>query len=626
MDRPAPGDTPAPDDFSEAHPEDASRFGHMDRRTFLKYGAYAGAAAAAAPALAGLTADGAAAPVRVTGVATASTSAASPASAAHVSEFPWEEWTIAQLQAAMQSGQVTSRQLVQDYIDRINEVDWNLPVQLNSVLQLNPDALAIADELDKERHDGHVRGPMHGIPILIKDNVATKDRMETTAGSIALLGSIVPRDAFAARQLRKSGAVLMGKTNLSEWANFRSLQSSSGWTGRAGQCLNPYVLDRNPSGSSSGSGAAASSSFAAGCVGSETDGSIVSPSSQNGLCGIKPTVGLISRAGVIPISHHQDTLGPMCRTVADSATMLGAMVGVDPRDPATEASKGHFYKDYTPFLDPHGLQGARIGVWRKGVFGFTPEGDAVADAAIAMMSDMGATVVDPANIPHVSDVFGPEFTVLLFDFKHDLNLYLRDLVSSPVRSLEELIAFDIAHADIEMPWFAQEIFDLAQATDGVHDPAYRAAVKQSGPVMRQAIDDTLAKYDLDAIVSLTDSPAWTIDLINGDHFLTGSSTAAAVAGYPSVTTLAGYSFGVLPVDISFIGTRWSEPTLIKLAYGFEVNAKLRHAPTFMDSFGVRDFVHRGGSPQGRGAPRGTGDVDSRSARPDVPGARLSGRL
>ncbi len=623
MDRPAPVGTP--DDVSGSHPGDESDSRRLDRRSFLKYGAYAGAVAAAAPALTGLTADGAAAASR-SAAAVAPVSRVGSSSSAHVSEFPWEEWTIAQLQAAMQSGQVTSRQLVQDYIDRINQVDWSLPVQLNSVLQLNPDALAIADELDQERHNGHVRGPMHGIPILIKDNVATRDRMETTAGSIALLGSIVPRDAFAARQLRRAGAILMGKTNLSEWANFRSLQSSSGWTGRAGQCLNPYVLDRNPSGSSSGSAAAASASLAAGCVGSETDGSIVSPSSQDGLCGIKPTVGLISRAGVIPISHHQDTLGPMCRTVADSATMLGAMVGVDPRDPATKASKGHFYRDYTRFLDPHGLEGARIGVWRKGVFGFTPEGDAVADAAIAMMSDLGATIVDPANIPHVSDVFGPEFTVLLFDFKHDLNLYLRDLISSPVRSLEELIAFDIAHADIEMPWFAQEIFDEAQATDGFHDPAYSAAVKESGPVMRKSIDDTLAKYHLDAIVSLTDSPAWTIDLINGDHFLTGSSTAAAVAGYPSVTTLAGYSFGVLPVDISFIGTRWSEPTLIKLAYGFEVNAKLRHAPTFMDSFGVRDFVHRGGSPQGRGGRRGAGSVESGAARPDVPGALLSGRL
>ena len=626
MDRPAPG---APDDVTEE--VDASRPRHLDRRTFLKYGAYAGAAAAAAPALTGLTADGAAAaPARVAGAAgapgAAGFSAVRTGAPAHVSGFPWEESTIAELQAAMQSGQVTSRQLVQDHIDRINEVDWSGPVQLNSVLQINPDALAIADQLDQERHNGHVRGPMHGIPILLKDNVATKDRMETTAGSIALLGSIVPRDAFAAHQLRKAGAVLMGKTNLSEWANFRSLQSSSGWSGRAGQCLNAYVLDRNPSGSSSGSGAAASASLAAGCVGSETDGSIVSPSSQDGLCGIKPTVGLISRAGVIPISHHQDTLGPMCRTVADSATMLGAMVGVDPRDPATEASKGHFYKDYTKFLDPHGLEGARIGVWRKGVFGFTPEGDAVADEAIGMLSDLGATVIDPANIPHVSDVFGPEFTVLLFDFKHDLNVYLRGLVSSPVRSLEELIAFDIAHADVEMPWFAQEIFDIAQSTDGLHDPAYRQAVKRSGPVMRQAIDDTLAKYDLDAIVSLTDSPAWTIDLINGDHFLTGSSTAAAVAGYPSVTTLAGYSFGVLPVDISFIGTRWSEPTLIKLAYGFEANTKLRHAPTFMDSFGVRDFVHRGGSPQGRGAGGGSRGVQAGSARPDVPGARLSGRL
>jgi amidase len=491
-------------------------------------------------------------------------------------------------------------------------------------MEINPDALAIADQLDQERHDGHVRGPMHGIPMLVKDNVATKDRMETTAGSIALLGSVVPRDAFAAGRLRKAGAVLLGKTNLSEWANFRSLQSSSGWSGRAGQCLNPYVLDRNPSGSSSGSGIASSASLAAGAVGSETDGSIVSPSSNNGLCGIKPTVGLISRSGVIPISHNQDTLGPMCRTVADSATVLGAMVGVDPRDPATKASKGHFYKDYTQFLDPHGLQGARVGVWRNGVFGFSPEGDAVAEQALVMMKEFGATIVDPANIPHVNDVYGPEFTVLLFDFKHDLNAYLSGLVTSPVRSLKELIAFDSAHADIEMPWFAQEIFELAQATDGFHDPAYQQALQESGPVMRKAIDDTLAKYNLDAIVSLTDSPAWTIDLINGDHFLTGSSTPAAVAGYPSVTVLAGYSLGVLPVDVSFIGTRWAEPTLIKLAHSFEVNANLRRAPEYLDSFGVRDYVPRGSVQSRHGS--GTGSVRAGASRPDTPGARLAGRL
>jgi amidase len=602
-----------PGSREEQRPERA----RMDRRTFLKYGAYAGAGAAAAPALAGLSAGPA-------GAATSQKFRA--AGSLGGSSFPWEEWTIAQLQAAMQSGQVTSRQLVQDYIARIQLIDQNGPIQLNSVLEVNPDALAIADELDQERHDGHVRGPMHGIPILVKDNVATKDRMETTAGSAALLGSVVPRDAFAAGQLRKAGAVLLGKTNLSEWANFRSLQSSSGWTGRAGQCLNPYVLDRDPSGSSSGSGAASSASLAAGAVGSETDGSIVSPSSQNGLCGIKPTLGLISRSGVIPISHNQDTLGPMCRTVADSATVLGAMVGVDPRDPATLASKGHSYKDYTQFLDPHGLQGARIGVWRDGVFGFSPEGDAIADQAIAMMADFGATIVDPTDIPHVNDVFGPEFTVLLFDFKHDLNAYLAGLVQSPVRSLKELIAFDTAHADVEMPWFAQEIFELAQATDGFHDPAYKQALQASGPVMRKAIDDTLTQNNLDAIVSLTDSPAWTIDLINGDHFLTGSSTPAAVAGYPSVTVLAGYSFGVLPVDISFIGTRWSEPTLLKLAYGFEVNAKLRHAPTFIDSFGVRDFVPRGPAGRGNGRGSGAGNVAASVARPGVAGTRIAGRL
>jgi amidase len=595
-------------DQGEPVESDPRRF---DRRTFLRYSAYTGAAAAAAPMLPALQGTAMAS----SSVARASTSPARPA------DFPFEEKSIAELQSMMQQGQITARQLAQAYIGRIGEVDQSPPIQLNSVLEVNPDALAIADELDRERSQGHVRGPLHGIPILLKDNIATRDRMETTAGSFALLGSVVRRDAFIASQLRKAGAVLLGKTNLSEWANFRSLQSSSGWSGRAGQCLNPYVLDHNPCGSSSGSGAAASANLCAGAIGTETDGSIVCPSSINGLAGIKPTLGLTSRSAVVPIAHSQDVTGPMCRTVADAATVLGGMVGVDPRDPATAHSKGHFYKDYTQFLDPHGLQGARIGVWRDGVFGFSPEADAVADHAFSMMADLGATIVDPTDIPHVNDVFGPEFTVLLFEFKHDLNVYLQDLVSSPVRSLKETMAYDVAHADIEMPWFAQEIFELAQATDGLHDPVYRQALKDNGPVMRKAIDDTLAKYNLDAIVSLTGSTPWTTDLVNGDHFITASSTPAAVAGYPSINVLGGYSFGELPVGIAFIGTRWSEPTLIKLAHSFEVNTKLRHAPMFIPSFATRDYVPRGPAAGAQRGMRGSGSV-----RPDVPGARVAGRL
>ena len=416
--------------------------------------------------------------------------------------------------------------------------------------------------------------------------------METTAGSLALLGAVVPRDAFVIRQLRRAGAVILGKTNLSEWANFRSTQSSSGWSGRAGQCLSPYVLDHNPCGSSSGSGTAAAANLAAGTLGTETDGSIVCPSSHNALVGVKPTLGLTSRSGVVPIAHSQDVTGPMCRTVADAATVLGAMTGVDPRDPATADSKGHSFRDYRRFLDPDGLRGARVGVWREGVFGISPEADAVAEAAIAELSRLGATVVDPADIPNVADTFDPEFTVLLCEFKDDIAAYLSELRSTDMRTLADLIAFNEAHADQELRWFGQEIFLLAEATGGTADPAYAEALATSKRLAQEGIDQTLARFDLDAIVSLTNSPPWTTDLVNGDHFLTASSTPSAIAGYPNITVPAGYSFGELPVGINFIGGRWSEPTLLKLAYGFEQGTRARHAPRFLPSLGVRDFVPR----------------------------------
>ncbi|MGH2820366.1 MAG: amidase, partial [Actinomycetota bacterium] len=508
-----------------------------------------------------------------------------------VPHFRWEEATIAELQAAMESGRLTSRHLVRDYLHRIRAIDAS-GTQLNSVLETNPDAATLAEELDDERRAQGARGPLHGIPILVKENIATADQMETTAGSLALLGSVVPRDAFMAAQLRRAGAVILGKTNLSEWANFRSTQSSSGWCGRAGQCLNPYALDHNPCGSSSGSGAAISANLAAASLGTETDGSIVCPSTANSLVGIKPTLGLTSRAGVIPIAHSQDVVGPMARTVADAATVLGALTGVDPRDDATRDSRGRSHRDYRPFLDPQGLRGARIGVWRQGVFGNSPEADEIAEAALREISRLGATIVDPANIPHADELGDPEFTVLLYEFKADLNAYLADLTRTRVRTLQDVIDFNEANAAREMPFFAQEIFLAAQEKGPLTDPEYRDALATSKRLSREeGIDAVMDRFHLDAIVAPTGSPPWTTDLINGDHFLFGSSTPAAVAGYPNITVPAGYSFG-LPVGMSFIGRAWSEPTLLRLTYSFEQGTKVRVAPEFRPSVGVKDFVPR----------------------------------
>jgi amidase len=546
----------------------------MSRRSFLR----ASTAAGAAGALAGAGS-----------VANAAPALAEPDHAPL--SFPFEEATIAELQGAMTSGRLSSRRLTQAYLRRIRQLDLS-GIKLNSVIEVNPDALEIARELDAERRRRGPRGPLHGIPILVKDNFATRDRMETTAGSLALVGAEVPRDAFVVRRLRRAGAVILGKANLSEWANFRSTQSSSGWSGRAGQCLSPYVLDHNPCGSSSGSGTAIAANLAAASLGTETDGSIVCPSSHNALVGIKTTLGLTSRSGVIPIAHSQDVTGPMARTVADAATVLGAMTGVDPRDPATADSRGHSHRDYRKFLDPDGLRGARVGVWREGVFGVSPEADAVAEAAIAELSRLGATVVDPTDIPTVADSFDPEFTVLLFEFKADIAAYLSELRNTSMRTLADLIAFNEANADRELRWFGQEIFLLAEATGGLDDPAYLEALATSKRLAQEGIDQTMDRFELDAIVSLTGSPPWTTDLVNGDHFLTASSTPSAVAGYPNLTVPAGYAFGELPVGINFIGRRWAEPTLIKLAYGFEQGTRARHAPRFLPTLGVKDFIPR----------------------------------
>jgi amidase len=489
-----------------------------------------------------------------------------------------EEATVAELQRAMTEGRTTAAGLVAAYRARIERLD----AELSSVIELNPDAEDIAAELDGERRSIHVRGPLHGIPVLIKDNIATADAMQTTAGSLSLLGARPSRDAFVAARLRTAGAVILGKTNLSEWANFRSTRSSSGWSGRGGQCRNPYALDRSPCGSSSGSGAAVAASLCGVAVGTETDGSIVCPSATNGVVGIKPTVGLVSRSGIVPISHTQDTTGPMARTVADAALLLGAMTGADSRDAATAASAGKAAADYTPFLDRAGLSGARIGVPRAKFFGYSPATDAVIAAAIGAMKGLGAVIVDPADIPHAGEFDDDELTVLLYEFKADVDAYLAALApSGPRRTLADLIAFNASHRDAELPYFGQELFEQAQAKGPLTDETYLKALAKCRRLSRtEGIDAVMDAHHLDALVAPTGGPAWPIDLVNGDHFVGSSSTPAAVAGYPSVTVPAGFVFG-LPVGLSFIGRAWSEGVLIRLAYAFEQGTKARRPPRYL---------------------------------------------
>jgi len=503
---------------------------------------------------------------------------------APASPFDLEEATIATLQQRMQSGQDSSRSLVDKYLARIEAIDRSGPA-LRSVIEINPDARTIAGQLDAERKGGRVRGPLHGIPVLIKDNIATADRMMTTAGSFALEGVKPPKDAFIVARLREAGAVILGKTNLSEWANFRSTHSTSGWSGRGGQTRNPYALDRNPSGSSSGSGAAIAANLAAIGVGTETDGSIVSPSNNNGLVGIKPTLGLLSRSGIVPISHSQDTAGPMTRTVADAAALLGAMSGADPDDAATKQADSKGRRDYTSALDPNGLKGARIGVVRNKYFGSSPATDALAEAAIAVMKQQGATIVDPANIPTLGKFDDGEFQVLLYEFKADLNKYLTWLgAASPVHSLEDVIAFNDAHKDREMPYFGQEIMTMAEKKGPLTSAAYVSALARNRQMARAlGIDATMTKYKLDALFAPTSGPAGLIDLVNGDSGGGSSpSTVTSVAGYPHITVPGGFYRG-LPVGVSFFGRAWSEPTLIKLAYAYEQATKHRKAPAFSPS-------------------------------------------
>jgi amidase len=496
-----------------------------------------------------------------------------------IKPFEFEEATIAELEEAMRSGRHTARSITQAYLDRVQAVDKEGPA-LNSIIELNPDALAMAENLDSERKAGRVRGPLHGIPILIKDNIDTADRMQTTAGSLALVGQPAPRDAYIVQKLRESGAVIVGKTNLSEWANIRSKNSTSGWSGRGGLTRNPFALDRNPSGSSSGSGAAVSANLCAAAIGTETDGSIISPASACGLVGIKPTVGLLSRSGIIPISHSQDTPGPMARTVADAAALLGALTGIDPRDTATNSSRGKAVSDYTPFLNADALRGARIGVARN-YFGFSESVDKLMAAAIEAIKQAGAIVIDPAEVATSSQLGAGEIIVLLFELKAGLNQYLaeRAMKDGP-RTLADVIKFNEANRATEMPYFGQDHFIEAEAKGPLTTKVYLDALAKNQRLAReQGIDAVAKKLKLDAFIAPSRTPAWLTDLVNGDSSSHSCSGLPAVAGYPHITLPMGYIHG-LPVGISFFGTAWSEPKLISLAYAFEQLTKFRRPPKF----------------------------------------------
>ena len=516
----------------------------------------------------------------VTPVSTLATDVHETESPAPPPAFELEEATITELQDGLKSGRYSSRSLVEKYLDRINEVDKKGPA-INSVIELNPDAEGIAVTLDRERKEKGARGPLHGIPILIKDNIDTADRMMTTAGSLALVGSKPLQDAFVVKKLRDAGAVIIGKTNLSEWANFRSNHSSSGWSGRGGQTKNAYVLDRNPCGSSSGSGAATAASLCAAAIGTETDGSVVCPSSANSLVGIKPTVGLLGRSGIIPIAHSQDTAGPMTRSVADTAIILGALTGIDPRDGATKSSQGKSFTDYTQFLDKNGLKGMRLGVVRKN-FGFNDGVDKLMNELLVEIKKLGAIIIDPTDIPTSGKFDDSELEVLLYEFKTDLNAYLARLgPQAPVHSLKEIIAFNEHNREREMPFFGQDLFAKAQEKGPLTSKKYLQALSKNHLLTRtQGIDLVINKNRLAALIAPTGGPAWPTDWINGDHFTGGYSSASAVAGYPHITVPAGYVFG-LPVGISFFAGAYSEPKLCKIAYAFEQATKARRAPQFL---------------------------------------------
>ena len=532
-----------------------------DRRTFIGRAAAAAASLAIRPPVA---------------------SAARPAPPAARAPAPeLEEATIASLQAAMTRGDQSARSIAEGYLARIAALDKSGP-QINSVIEVNSEALQLADALDRERKERGARGPLHGIPILLKDNIDTGDRMQTTAGSLALVGAPAPRDAFVAERLRRAGALILGKTNLTEWANFRSTHATSGWSGRGGQTRCPYVLERNPCGSSSGSGAGIAASLAAVAVGTETDGSVVCPASANGLVGLKPTLGLVSRAGIIPLAHSQDTAGPMARTVRDAALLLGAMTGIDPRDSATSASARHIAPDYTATLDADALRGKRLGVVRS-YFGFDPGVDRLMEASLAAIKEAGAILIDPVVLPNAGKYDDSEGVVLRYEFKADIAAYLATRTGNDVpRSLAALIDYNSKHAAAEMPWFGQELFEQSEAKGPLTDKAYLSALKRNHRLSRgEGIDAALRTHRLDALIAPTGGPAWMTDLVVGDHFTGGYSTASAVAGYPHITVPAGLVHG-LPVGMSFFAGAWAEPTLLAIAYAFEQTTTARRPPRYLE--------------------------------------------
>lgn len=504
-----------------------------------------------------------------------------------VRPFVLDELSIGQLQELMHQRKTSSVSLVKKYRSRIEAIDRSGP-KLNAVLEFNPDALSIAADLDRERLAKGPRGPLHGIPVLIKDNIDTHDRMTTTAGSLALKGSIPPRDAFLVGKLRAAGAVLLGKTNLSEWANFRGSLSTSGWSGRGGQTRNPYCLDRNPSGSSSGSAVAVSASLCAAAVGTETDGSILSPSSFTGIVGLKPTLGLVSRSGIIPIAHSQDTAGPMARTVSDVAILLGVLAGTDFEDSATAQSSAKSQPDYTRFLDGNGLRGMRLGVARN-FFGFHPAVDELMASALTKLKQLGAELIDPVPIPKPPELDTAELEVLRYEMKADINAYLAKLgPDAPVHTLKEIIRFNDQHRDLELHWFGQEELIKSEAKGPLTDRAYLDSLFTCRRLARvEGIDAALSGHHLGAIVAPTSNPAHVTDWVLGDHGLGDSTTPAAVAGYPSITVPAGQVHG-LPVGISFFAEAWSEPKLLRIAFAFEQATKARRPPQFLESMKVRD--------------------------------------
>lgn len=494
------------------------------------------------------------------------------------SSFELNEFTVEEFQQKMQAGELTSEAICQKYLSRIELVD----PALKAVIELNPDALEIARSLDEERKNGKVRGSLHGIPVLIKDNIDTGDKMQTTAGSLALEGHLAQEDAFIVKKLREAGAVLLGKTNLSEWANFRSTNSSSGWSGRGGQVRNPYCLDRSPCGSSSGTGVAVTANLCAIGIGTETDGSIVCPSGVNGIVGLKPTLGLWSRSGIIPIAHSQDTAGPMARTVKDAAILLGALAAFDPSDTKTHIEKGEIFSDYTQFLNADGLNGMRLGIASQ-MNGFHKGVTELFEQAVVVMKSKGAEIIEEVTFEHRQKWGAAEWEVLLCEFKADLNNYLQNHPNAPAKSLEELIAFNKQNADKEMPWFGQEIFEMAQEKGDLTSEEYLKALEEAKRfTQKEGIDALMEKHRLDAIIAPTNGPAWNIDWVNGDHFSGSSSAPAAISGYPNITVPMGFVHG-LPAGISIFGPAWSEPVLLKIAYAFEQATKHRKASGFVAS-------------------------------------------